>query len=218
MRVMMENVDLYAEVEQVILIMRERAAKARITLQFNVPEDINIVVLGDADRLNQVFINILDNAIKHSSEDTTIKISIVETATHAAVCIEDAGEGIPADELPHIKEKFFKGTSSKRGTGLGLAVADEIVRLARRHAGHRERTGQGHKGDHRPAQKGAARAGGRGRIMEQNPIRPEQSEQTVQTHSLYSPYTRRRSAARPSSRACDARPGKDLRRRPPPRR
>ena len=129
MRVMMENVDLYAEVEQVILIMRERAAKARITLQFNVPEDINIVVLGDADRLNQVFINILDNAIKHSSEDTTIKISIVETATHAAVCIEDAGEGIPADELPHIKEKFFKGTSSKRGTGLGLAVADEIVRL-----------------------------------------------------------------------------------------
>ena len=129
MRVMMENVDLYAEVEQVILIMRERAAKARIALQFNVPEDINIVVLGDADRLNQVFINILDNAIKHSSEDTTIKISIVETATHAAVCIEDAGEGIPADELPHIKEKFFKGTSSKRGTGLGLAVADEIVRL-----------------------------------------------------------------------------------------
>ena len=129
MRVKMDNVDLYAEEEQVILIMRERAAKARIALQFNVPEDINIVVLGDADRLNQVFINILDNAIKHSSEDTTIKISIVETATHAAVCIEDAGEGIPADELPHIKEKFFKGTSSKRGTGLGLAVADEIVRL-----------------------------------------------------------------------------------------
>ena len=76
-----------------------------------------------------LFRSILDNAIKHSSEDTTIKISVVETATHAAVCIEDAGEGIPADELPHIKEKFFKGTSSKRGTALGLAVADEIVRL-----------------------------------------------------------------------------------------
>lgn len=129
MRVMMENVDLYAEVEQVILIMRERAAKARITMQFNAPEDTNIVILGDTDRLNQVFINIIDNAVKHSSEDTTINISIVETATHAAVCIEDEGEGIPADELPHIKEKFFKGTSSKRGTGLGLAVADEIVRL-----------------------------------------------------------------------------------------
>jgi len=129
MRLRLEPTDLYAEITQVTLIMREHANKAGITIHFDLPEDSNTVILADADRLNQVFINIIDNAIKHSEAGTNIRIYVTEDEKWARIFVEDEGEGIHEDDLPKIKERFYKGVSSKRGTGLGLAVADEIIHL-----------------------------------------------------------------------------------------
>ncbi len=129
MRVLQESVDLYAELTQVTLIMREQAAKAGINIVFDLSEDAATIITGDGDRLNQVFINIIDNAIKHSKPDREIRLYVTEDETHARIYIEDEGEGINEEDLPRVKDRFYKGLSSKRGTGLGLAVADEIVRL-----------------------------------------------------------------------------------------
>ena len=129
MRLHCEPLDLYAEITQVTLIMREHALKAGIEILFDLPEDTSAIVSADADRLNQVFINIIDNAIKHSDPGSHIHIYVTEDEKYVRVFVEDEGEGIHEDDLPKVKERFYKGLSSKRGTGLGLAVADEIMHL-----------------------------------------------------------------------------------------
>ena len=75
----------------------------------------------------QVFLNILDNAAKHGGEGKKITASIHHEAGNVVVRIRDFGPGIPEDELPHVKMKFYKGSSKARGNGIGLAVCEEIV-------------------------------------------------------------------------------------------
>ena len=129
MRLHLEPIDLYAEITQVTLIMREHALKAGIDILFDLPEDASAILTADPDRLSQVFINIIDNAIKHSESGSQIRIYVTEDEKYHRVYVEDEGEGIREEDLPKIKERFYKGVSSKRGTGLGLAVADEIMHL-----------------------------------------------------------------------------------------
>ena len=83
----------------------------------------------DPQRLRQVFLNILDNAAKHGGEGKTIDASIRCTDVAVIIEIRDYGSGIPEDELPLVKKKFYKGSSKARGTGIGLAVCDEIVTM-----------------------------------------------------------------------------------------
>ena len=88
-----------------------------------------VYVNGDRDRLRQVFLNIIDNAAKYGQSGGKIDLSLAEEEGQAVVRIRDYGQGIPAEELPLVKEKFFKGSSRQRGAGIGLAVCDEIVAL-----------------------------------------------------------------------------------------
>jgi signal transduction histidine kinase len=83
----------------------------------------------DIKRLRQVFLNILDNAAKHGGEGGKIDASIHLEKPDVVVRIRDYGPGIPEDELPLVKRKFYKGSSKERGTGIGLAVCEEIVQL-----------------------------------------------------------------------------------------
>ena len=83
----------------------------------------------DPKRLRQVFLNILDNAAKHGGEGKRIEASMSMDAGDILVRIRDYGPGIPEDELPLVKKKFYKGSSKARGSGIGLAVCDEIVEL-----------------------------------------------------------------------------------------
>ena len=83
----------------------------------------------DAKRMRQVFLNILDNAAKHGSEGKKIEASVTCNADAVIFQIRDYGSGIPEDEIPLVKKKFYKGSSKARGSGIGLAVCDEIVVL-----------------------------------------------------------------------------------------
>jgi signal transduction histidine kinase len=83
----------------------------------------------DPKRLRQVFLNILDNAAKHGGEGKRIDASIHYEGNDVVVRIRDYGPGIPEDEIPLVKHKFYKGSSKARGTGIGLAVCEEIVAM-----------------------------------------------------------------------------------------
>ena len=84
-------------------------------------------IAGDPERLRQVFCNLLDNAAKHGGSGKRIDTAIARDEDQVVITIRDYGPGIPAEELPHVKYKFYKGSSKARGSGIGLAVCDEII-------------------------------------------------------------------------------------------
>ena len=79
--------------------------------------------------MRQVFLNILDNAAKHGGDGKRIDASIRREGQNVVIRIRDYGSGIPEEELPHVKMKFYKGSSKARGSGIGLAVCEEIVTM-----------------------------------------------------------------------------------------
>ena len=87
-------------------------------------------IAGDSDRIMQVFVNILDNALKYTQRGGVIRVE-TELAENdfVQICVTDTGKGIEAEALPHVKEKFYKADTTVHGSGIGLAVADEIVKL-----------------------------------------------------------------------------------------
>ncbi|WOD37348.1 CheR family methyltransferase [Nodosilinea sp. E11] len=101
-------------------------------------------VVGDADRLQQVFWNLLSNAIKFTSPNGRIEITLERVQGQAQIRVTDTGQGIAADLLPYIFERFRQGDSSsikgKPGLGLGLAIAQHLVEL---HGGTMEASSPG---------------------------------------------------------------------------
>ena len=87
------------------------------------------MVNADRNRMKQVFLNIIDNAGKYGKDGDRIEVTIAAENSACVVRIRDFGQGLPAEELPRVKEKFFKGSAKGRGTGIGLAVCNEIVEL-----------------------------------------------------------------------------------------
>ena len=127
MVLMMDKIDLLAEVDEAVYMFKERAQNEKKELIYDAPATIS-PVLGDKNRLRQVFINIIDNAIKYSPEGSQILVKVVED-DNIKVSIADEGCGIPLEHLPKVKEKFYKANKTQRGSGIGLAVANEIVTL-----------------------------------------------------------------------------------------
>lgn len=119
--------DVEKEIEDVLFMLMEKIKAKGIIISYN-PMCDNPDIMLDAAKFRQVMINILDNAIKFSEEGETIKISTQNQEGFAVVQVEDQGEGIKEEELEHVKDKFFKGSSQHHGNGIGLAIADEIVR------------------------------------------------------------------------------------------
>ena len=122
-----EPLDLKAELEDAVYTYREFFRRDGIELNYDdCPEDM-IPITGDPERLRQVFCNLLDNAAKHGGAGKRIDVSIRQEGEHAQITIRDYGPGIPEDEVPFVKNKFYKGSSRARGSGIGLAVCEEIV-------------------------------------------------------------------------------------------
>ncbi|MBU5455050.1 sensor histidine kinase [Caproiciproducens sp. MSJ-32] len=87
--------------------------------------DKDILELG----LNQVFINLLDNAFKFTGENGEVKVDVFEENKKIVFLVKDNGCGIRKEDLPRVKEKFFKGKNSKSKNGIGLSICDEIIKL-----------------------------------------------------------------------------------------
>ena len=128
MVLIMDKLDILAELDESVYMLRERANTENKHIVYDEPEIIPIV-LGDRNRLRQVFINIIDNALKYSDADGVVTINAEEVDKTVIITIADNGCGIPAEHLPKVKQKFYKANQTVRGSGIGLAVADEIVKL-----------------------------------------------------------------------------------------
>ena len=123
------KLDIIAELSEAVLTFEQRAIREKKALIYNETDDI-IPVMGDKNRLRQVFVNIIDNALKYSDEGGSVTISAIRLDNgFMDIVVKDTGIGIPADQLEKVKTKFFKGNATRRGSGIGLAVADEIIRM-----------------------------------------------------------------------------------------
>ncbi len=124
----MSDTDIIAELADAVLMYGEKAKDDNIAVVFEADEDVAIVN-GDKNRLRQVFINIIDNAIKYSSSGDTVTITTEKNNDRIIIFIADTGCGISKTDLPKIKNRFYKANNTVRGSGIGLAVADEIVKM-----------------------------------------------------------------------------------------
>ena len=124
-----EMADIRSEFEDTVFMYGSRLQQEGITLNYIETDDDIPEIPCDPKRLRQVFLNILDNAAKHGGDGKTIDATIRCTDIAVIITIRDYGPGIPEDEIPLVKKKFYKGSSKARGTGIGLAVCDEIVTM-----------------------------------------------------------------------------------------
>ena len=125
----MEPMDLQAEFEDTVYTYHQIFKQEGITLLYTAGDEYDEIISADPVRLKQVFCNVLDNAAKHGGSGKRIVTRLNRSRGHYIITVRDFGPGIPEADLPHVKEKFYKGGSKARGSGIGLAVCDEIIRL-----------------------------------------------------------------------------------------
>lgn len=122
-----DKIDISEILKSIIMEFQPRAQKSGIMLIYNTEE--TIFIDGDKNRLKQVFINILDNALKFTGRGGTVYIGQSEEKESLTITISDNGIGISKEDLKSITKKFYKGDSKKSGSGLGLAISNEIINL-----------------------------------------------------------------------------------------
>jgi len=115
--------DLVREVAEGVA---ERLQEKRVRLELrlsSLPE-----AMFDRERISQVLLNLLDNALKFSPPDAAVEVAVRQVGHEGRVSVRDSGPGIPADELPHIFDRFYQARKARQvGTGLGLAICRAIV-------------------------------------------------------------------------------------------
>ena len=97
-------------------------------IEYEEPDE-PIMVFADKNRLKQVFLNIIDNAGKYGKDGDRVRVTARIESGSAIVEIRDFGQGIREDELPFVKQKFYKGSAKGRGAGIGLSVCSDIVQM-----------------------------------------------------------------------------------------
>jgi two-component system phosphate regulon sensor histidine kinase PhoR len=145
-RLTVGKVDLEKEAAEVLGILRGKAEEKDIKLEL-APVIGNVEIDGDADRLKQVFINLVSNAITYSPSRATIRILLKEQKDKVSIEVKDSGIGIEKNEIPRIFERFYRVDKARSrnsgGTGLGLAIVKHIVEA---HKGSIEVTSEVSKG------------------------------------------------------------------------
>ena len=131
----LERLDVAGELEDAIFTYGELLRQEGIVVEYTPPLREPPLILGDPERLKQVFLNIMDNAAKYGRSAGKFTVSIGAAESWVVIRFRDFGPGIPEDELPHVKRKFYKGSGKERGSGIGLSVCDEIIA---RHKGRLE--------------------------------------------------------------------------------
>jgi two-component system, OmpR family, sensor kinase len=114
-------------------VMQQMKVLARGKLDLKIGEIDQVLVCGDKDRLKQVLVNLISNAIKYTPDGGEVVVGLGKVNEKACLVVSDSGPGIPADDLPHIFERFYRGEKSRtrskdgKGYGLGLSIASWIV-------------------------------------------------------------------------------------------
>lgn len=121
-----ESLDVFAEVQEAVFLFKDRSRREGITLQCVEQEKLP-PVKGDRDRLRQVFVNLIDNAMKYSRENGSVRVDAATVSNGVQIVVSDDGIGISEKDLPNVKQKFYRANNRKPGSGIGLAVAEEIV-------------------------------------------------------------------------------------------
>ncbi len=122
-----KNIDIVELVKEVHTQLSPRANNEDINFTFTTVYK-TLMVYADKNRMKEVFINIIDNAIKFTNKDGNIDILIEVNQDKISISITDDGEGIKEDEIAYVASKFYKGSSSKSQTGLGLSICEEIIK------------------------------------------------------------------------------------------
>jgi two-component system phosphate regulon sensor histidine kinase PhoR len=128
LRLRSEDVDLASVGTTIARTFEPRATQLGVNLRF---EGDETRLSGDADRLAQVYVNLIDNALRHTPSGGTVVVSVAGTDGAATVVVRDSGVGIPYNDLPHVFERFYVVDRSRArestGTGLGLSIVKQIV-------------------------------------------------------------------------------------------
>lgn len=128
MRMSFEQLDVVAEVTSAVCLFNEQCTQENKTLTFNAPDKI-CPVTGDKGRLRQVFVNIIENAIKYTDRGGSVNVNVQQSGSSVAVRIKDDGCGIAPEDINRVSRRFYKANVSRRGFGIGLAVAEEIIMM-----------------------------------------------------------------------------------------
>ncbi len=128
MTLRLEKIDVLAELDEAVFVFKERSKRDGIEIKYNAPE-IPAPMMGDANRIKQVFVNLLDNAFKYNKQNGFVDVEAIVDDNVLTINISDTGCGISKEDLPNVKKKFYKANLQVRGSGIGLAVVDEIVKL-----------------------------------------------------------------------------------------
>jgi two-component system NtrC family sensor kinase len=126
MDVILEKINLRDLIQDVINFLEKEAMYSHIRLELSFPEELP-EILCDRGQLQQIFLNIINNAIDAIGKDGVITVSAALEEKFIAVKIKDSGPGIPPDVLKHIFEPFFTTKSPGKGTGLGLSITYGLI-------------------------------------------------------------------------------------------
>ncbi|GAA0693319.1 MULTISPECIES: sensor histidine kinase [Clostridium] len=122
----------WESIEDIVQYIRKHMSLRadRDGIQFNVEIESDIPKLYiDKNRIKQVLINLLDNSFKFTERGGKVNLKVYRDGYKLIIKVQDNGCGIGEDELPHVKEKFFKGKSSKSQNGIGLSICDKLVEV-----------------------------------------------------------------------------------------
>jgi signal transduction histidine kinase len=122
-----QHVDLVPLLRDVCDLFQPSAENRSIEIVATAPESVSVT--GDLKKLQRVFSNLADNALKYTSPGGLVTISVEEIDDYAVVTVRDTGRGIPENDLPHIFDRFYRGEKSRStpGNGLGLSLARALV-------------------------------------------------------------------------------------------
>ena len=122
-----QQTDLTAVLTELKEITVKLAAQKHISVKSHIAD--GVLVIGSEDKLSRAILNILDNAVKYTQSNETISISLRTKNNDALIEIVDSGAGISEKDLPHIFDRFYRGSKTAKtlGSGLGLAIAQGII-------------------------------------------------------------------------------------------
>ena len=123
-----QRLDVNREAADTVEMFTERCAAEKRLLTLT-EAGSPAMVYADRNRLRQVMVNIIDNAIKYTDENGEISVIVTARADSVTITVADNGCGIPAKDLPRVTRRFYKANNRRSGFGIGLAVAEEIMNL-----------------------------------------------------------------------------------------